>query len=369
MKEPSRPVWAEINLENLAHNVTEFKKFIGPDCQLMAVVKANAYGHGDLPIARTALAHGATWLAVALPEEGVKLRRSGIAAPILVLGALSAHQLETCVAKDLVVTVFQWEHAQALSNIARRLQKNVRVHVKVDTGMSRIGIRPEETVEFVKRLQGLPGLEVQGIFTHFATADQVGDPYAQWQWQRFSWVLRELKQAGIHIPIKHCANTAAALLMPETHLDMVRIGLGIYGLYPCFHSIELKPVFSLHTQVVAVKRVPPGTAISYGRTYVTWKESTIVTLPIGYADGLSRHLGEKGLVIINGVKYPFAGRITMDHCMVDVGDADVQIGDQVTLIGKQGDQEITVDDWARWLDTINYEIPCMISDRVIRVYG
>ena len=373
MKEPSRPVWAEISLANAAHNVEKIKQWIGPHCQLMAVVKANAYGHGDLELARTALAHGASWLAVALPEEGVKLRRAGIAAPILVLGAVSPHQLEFCAAKDLVVTLFQWEHAQILSNIARRLNKTVKVHVKVDTGMSRLGIRPEETLSLVKRLVGLPGIEVQGIYTHFACADTLNDPYTQWQWQRFTWVLLELEKAGIEIPLKHCANTAATLLMPETHLNLVRVGLGIYGLYPCpktdeLKVIDLKPVLSLHTQVLDLKRVPKGTAVSYGRNYVAWRDTTIAVLPIGYADGLLRRLQEKGVVLINGVKYPFAGRITMDHCMIDVGDGAVEIGDQVTLIGTQGSAAITADDWAAWLDTINYEIPCMISERVVRTY-
>lgn len=364
----SRPVWSEIDLSNAANNVAAFKQLIGENCQLLAVVKANAYGHGDLEIARTALANGASWLAVALPEEGVRLRRAGIAAPILVLSAVSAHQLEMCVYKDLVVSVFQWEIAQALSNIARRLQKTIRIHVKVDTGMNRIGIQPEEAVGFIKRLQGLPGIDVQGILTHFASAERSNDQYTKWQWQRFSWVLLELKKENINIPLKHCANTAATLQMPETHLDMVRVGLGTYGLYPCSHSINLKPVLSLHTEVAAVKRVPKGTAISYGSKYVTWKDTTIVTLPIGYADGLARRLCDRGLVLINGIKHSFAGTITMDQCMVDVGDAPVEIGERVTLIGSQGEETITVDDWARWLDTISYEVTCMISSRVPRIY-
>lgn len=368
MNGSERPVWATVNLENVGDNVSAIKQVIGGNCQLLAVVKANGYGHGDVAIARTALANGATWLGVALPEEGHKLRREGIAAPILVLGALSINQLESCVAKDLILTVYQWEIAQALSNIARRLKRSVKVHVKVDTGMSRIGISPESAVPFIKRLQGLPGIEVQGIFTHFAAADQVEETYSQWQWQRFSWVLLELKKANINIPIKHCANTAATLLLDHTHLDMVRVGLGIYGLYPCDHSIELKPALSFSTEVVEAKRVSPGTAISYGCTYVTWKETTIVTLPVGYADGLARNLSSKGFVLINGKKYPFAGKITMDHCMVDVGNDQVEIGDRVTLIGAQKGQEISVDDWANWLETINYEIICGINQRVPRIY-
>lgn len=364
----NRPVWATVNLENVGRNVNIMKQQIDDDCQLMAVVKANGYGHGDVAIAKTALANGATWLGVALPEEGHKLRREGIASPILVLGALSINQLESCVAKDLIITVYQWEIAQALSNIARRLKRSVKVHVKVDTGMSRLGIKPEAAVPFIKRLQGLPGIEVQGIFTHFAAADEIDDSYSRWQWQRFSWVLLELKKANIDISIKHCANTAATLLLPHTHLDMVRVGLGIYGLYPCKHPIKLIPALNFTTEVVETKRVSPGTAISYGCTYVTWKETTIVTLPVGYADGLARNLSRNGMVLINGKKYPFAGKITMDHCMIDVGDDGVEIGDRVTLIGTQQNQAISVDDWAVWLETINYEIICGINQRVPRVY-
>lgn len=365
----SRPVWAEIDLKNVAHNVKGFKAHIGEKSQLMVVVKANGYGHGDIQVARTALANGASWLGVATPEEGARLRRAGIAAPILVLGALAKCQLELCVAKDFVITVHQKDIAQTLSNLGRRLHKTVKVHVKIDTGMSRIGIRPEEALDFIDHLRRLPNIDVQGIFTHFATADCPGDSYTTWQWQRFSWLLLELKKAKINIPIKHCANTAAALLMPETHLDLVRIGLGIYGMSPCHHELELAPVLSLYSEVVAVKRVPAGTAISYGNTYVTWKETTIVTLPIGYADGLSRHLSNKGVVLINGTRYPIVGRVTMDHCMVDVGNHSIAVGDRVTLIGSQFDETIMVDDWANWLDTINYEITCMISERVTRVYN
>ncbi len=368
MNNQARPVWAKINLNHAAHNVAAFKQLIGKDCHLLAVVKANAYGHGDLEIARVALANGASWLAVALPEEGLRLRRAGIAAPILVLGVVSPQQLEMCVSKDLVLSVFQWDIAQALSNIARRLQKIVRIHVKIDTGMNRVGIPPEETVNFIKRLKGLPGIEIQGILTHFATAERNHDQYTLLQWQKFNWVLLELKKQNINIPIKHCANTAATLQMPATHLDMVRVGLGIYGLYPCSHPMELRPVLGLHTEVAAVKRVPKGSAISYGNHYVTWKDTTIVTLPVGYADGLSRRLSGSGVVLINGEKYKYAGNITMDQCMVDVGDALVRVGDKVTLIGFQGDATISVDDWAEWMDTISYEVTCMISNRVNRIY-
>lgn len=363
---PTRPVWAEVHTKAVAHNVRQFKNLVGSSCQLMAVVKANGYGHGALTAARQALAHGATWLAVAFPEEGAALRRAGIASPILVLGGLVQQQLELCVSKDLAVSLFQWDVAAALSVQARRWQKTVRVHVKVDTGMGRLGIHPDEVVSFVRRVKGLPGLEVQGIFTHFASADDQ-DQYYQWQLQRFQKVLRDLEREGINIPLRHCANTAAALFDRASHLNMVRIGLGLYGLYPNERRpIVLQPALTLKARLVAVRTVPPGTAVGYGSQFVTWKETNIGVLPLGYADGMNRHLGGTSKVLVNGSPCPVVGRICMDHCMVDLGELQADVGSEVVLIGRQGSHSITVDDWAACIGTINYEIPCMLSQRVER---
>lgn len=369
MDKLSRPAWVEINREAIAHNVAEFRRLLPKSCQLMSVVKANGYGHGDVETARIALANGANWLAVALPEEGLKLRRAGIVSPILVLGALMGEQLEACVTKDLTPTVFQWEVASSLSNLARRLGKTVRVHVKVDTGMGRMGLFPEQAGEFIRRVSGLSNLEVQGVYTHFASADQPGGEYVYWQWSRFRKVLSQLKQDGIHVPLKHCANTAATMFLPECHLDMVRVGLGTYGLYPnSDRPIRLKEAFSLKAKVAAVKRVPPGSGISYGSTHVTWKETSIAVLPLGYADGVNRLLSNQGKVIISGKLFPIVGRVCMDSMMIDVGDSLVEPGDEGVLIGGDSGNCITVDDWANKIGTINYEVPCMISHRVPRIY-
>lgn len=365
----TRPVWAEINLGHIAFNVGQFRKKLKDNCQLMAVVKANGYGHGDLEVARTALASGASWLAVAFPEEGMRLRRAGIAAPILVLGALSTDQLEICVTRDLVVSLHQWEIAVALANLARRCHKTVRVHIKVDTGMGRLGLSPDEVSSFIKQVRGLPGIEVQGIYTHFASAEESDKDYVHWQWIRFWRLLQQLNSEGICPPLRHAANTAATLYLPETHLDMVRVGLGIYGMYPCNRRpMVLKPSFSLKAQVAAVKRVPPGTAISYNSTYVTWKETTIGVLPVGYADGISRLLSNKAQVLVGGNRVPIVGRVCMDHTMIEVGDYPLTVGEEVTMIGKQDSTSVTVDDWAAWMGTINYEITCMIGKRVPRIY-
>ncbi len=367
MDVPTRPVWAEIDTQAVAHNVRQFKELVGPSCQLMAVIKANGYGHGALTAARQALAHGATWLAVAFPEEGTLLRRAGIASPILVLGGLVPQQLEICVSKDLAVTVFQWETAAALSSHARRWNKTVRVHVKVDTGMGRLGIQPDEAVSFVRRVKGLSGLEVQGVFTHFASADEQ-DQYYHWQLQRFQKVLRDLEREGLSVPLRHCANTAATLFDPASHLNLVRVGLGLYGLYPNERRpLTLKPVLALKARLAAVRTVPPGTAVGYGSQFVTWKETNIGVLPLGYADGMSRHLGGTAKVLVEGTECAVVGRICMDHCMVDLGDVSVEVGEEVVLIGRQGSGVITVDDWAACIGTINYEIPCMLSERIARI--
>lgn len=368
MSKLTRSVWAEVNIQDIAFNTQQIRRLIG-DSQLMAVVKANAYGHGALEVAHTVLANGASWLAVAIPEEGVRLRRAGIAAPILVLGAVSPEEVEVCVAKDLAVTLYEQQTAHILANAARKLQKTAKVHVKVDTGMSRLGIPDSAAVEFIRRVMRLPGIEVQGVFTHFADAENPNQEYLRWQWQRFERVLAALKREGIHIPCRHAANTAAALFFPQSHLDMVRVGLALYGMYPDDRRpISLKPALALKTRIAALKRVPAGTAVSYGCSYVTWKDTTLAILPIGYADGLSRKLSNKGHVLIGGKACPIVGKVTMDHTIVDVGDLPVSVGDEVVLIGSSGQAQITADHWAKWMDTINYEVTCLISSRVERVY-
>lgn len=369
MSKLNRQVWAEVSLDNIAFNVQQFRELIGPRCELMAVVKANAYGHGALETAYTMIAHGTNWLATALPEEAVRLRRGGITAPILVLGAVGADELDVCVAYDLAVTVFEPHIARLLSKAAVAQQKTAKVHIKVDTGMGRLGLLPEDFADLVALVQSLPGLEIQGVFTHFARAEETDLGYTRWQWERFSRVRDALAARGVAVPFYHAANTAATLFFPESRLDLVRVGLGIYGMYPdARRPIELRPALSLKTRVAFVKRVPAGSAVSYGGTFVTWKETSLAVLPIGYADGLLRGLGNKAHVIIRGHYCPIVGNITMDHTMVDVGDLPVQIGDEVILIGSDGDLAITADDWARYLGTINYEITCMLSSRVERVY-
>lgn len=369
MSKLTRSVWAEVSLDAIAYNVRQFRDFLGPDCELMAVVKANAYGHGALETAYTMIANGTNWLAVALPEEAVRLRRGGITAPILVLGAVGSDELDVCVAADLGVTVFEPHIARLLSQAAVAQQKSAKVHIKVDTGMGRLGLLPKDFGNLVELVRGLPGLEIHGVFTHFAQADQEDLIYTRWQWERFQAVRDDLRARGISIPYVHAANTAATLFFPESHLDLVRVGLGIYGMYPdARRPLHLKPALSLKTKVAFVKRVPAGSAVSYDSTYVTEKETSLAVLPIGYADGLSRGLSNRGQVLIKGTLCPMVGNITMDHTLVDVGDLPASIGDEVILLGTDGTHEIHAHHWAKILGTINYEITSMLSSRIERVY-
>ena len=365
-----RPVWAEVDLDAVRHNVGEVRRLVGPKTKIMAVVKADGYGHGAVPVARAALAAGAEWLGVSLPEEGIALRRAGITAPVLVLGPLQPAQVEPVLKYGLTPTVCHLEAAEALSAAAGG--RRVGIHVKVDTGMGRIGLMPEEVLPFIRRVCALPGIELGGVFSHLARADERDKSHALGQLRIFEEVCAALRAAGIDPGIRHLANSAATIELPQAHLDMVRTGIMIYGLRPSaevdLSRVELRPALSLHARVVFVKRVPAGTGISYGHIYHTKAPATIATLPIGYADGWTRLLSGKAEVLIGGRRYPMVGRICMDQAMVDLGDDETSLGAEAVLIGRQGDEAITADEVAEKLGTINYEVVCMIGDRVPRVY-
>ncbi|HHW41859.1 MAG TPA: alanine racemase [Syntrophomonadaceae bacterium] len=369
-----RPAWAEINLDALAHNVREIRRITNPRAQIMVVVKANGYGHGVEPVSRTALRNGAGWLGVALLQEALLLRERGIKAPTVILGYTPDEDMEEVVANDISQTIFTWEGALALAAAAKRLGKTAKIHVKIDTGMGRLGFPPDkETVETIFRMAHLPGVEVEGIYTHFAAADEADKSYTEEQFTRFVWLLKQLSARGVYIRWKHCANSAALLDLPYTHLDLVRPGNVIYGLFPSAEvrhdTVRLIPVMSLKARVAFVKEVPAGASISYGRTYVADKPRRIATIPLGYADGYSRLLSNKGEVLIKGRRAPVVGRVCMDQLMVDVTHIpDVVQDDEVVLLGRQGEEEITAEEIAAHLGTINYEVVCMISERVPRIY-
>lgn len=366
-----RPTWVEIHLGNLAHNVREVKRRIG-NRELMAVVKADAYGHGAVPCAITALEHGVSYLGVAFIEEAIQLRKAGIASPILVLGSPLPEQAPEFPRFGVTCTVASAEVAEALSYAATAQGKKARVHVKVDTGMGRLGIRPEDAVGFVSYISRLANLEIEGIFTHFATADEEDKSYARSQLQKFKDVIAALEARGIRIPIKHAANSAAILELPDAGFDMVRLGIAMYGLSAgrdVREFFDAKPVLSFKTRIVYLKRVPAGFGVSYGITYRTEEESLIATLPVGYADGLSRALSNKGEVLIGGKRFPIVGRICMDQCMVRLPVTEpVEVGQEAVIIGKQMGAEIRAEEVARKIGTIPYEVTCMISKRVPRIY-
>ena len=366
---PNRPVWAEVNLQALRHNYREIKKQLAAGVKLCAVVKANAYGHGAVAAARVALEEGAEYLAVATLSEGIELRQAGFTTPILVLGLVMPEDAKDVVDYDLTQVVCELSLAKALSEEAQRQQKKARIHLKVDTGMGRIGVRPEEIGELAAKIAELPGLVIEGMFSHFATADSKDKTYTKQQLAAFKDAIAAVEGRGIKLSLKHIAESAAILEIPEAHFDMVRAGVIQYGMWPSeevTHPIDLQPVMSLKAKVVWVKTLQPGESIGYGRQFTAKRESRIATLPIGYADGYIRAYGQEGFVEIHGQKAPIAGRVCMDQVMVDVTDIpDVQIGDEVTLFGSDS---LTIDEVARWGNTINYEVPCLLSARVPRIY-
>jgi alanine racemase len=368
---PRRPTAVLIDLHVLAHNFQEVLRRV-KGRKILAVVKAEAYGHGAVEVSRCVLALGADMLGVALLEEGCKLRKEGIASPILVMGAIFPEQAEAAVAAGLTPVVFTNPVAQALSQAAKKRGTTVSVHVKIDTGMGRIGISPEDAPDFIAALSKLGNIRVEGLMTHFADADLLDKRYVSYQVDRFDTLLKTLAARGIEIPVRHAANSAAVLDYCQAFFTMVRPGLMLYGYNPLEErapGLDLQPVLSLVTRVAFIKKVPIGTPISYGRTFVTRRESVIATLPIGYADGYSRGLSNKGEALVRGIRVPLVGRVCMDMCMLDVTDVPgAAEGDDVVLIGSQGSERITADDLAAKTGTIAYEVLCDISDRVPRIY-
>ncbi len=371
-----RPTVAEIDLACIARNIQAIRKTVGPDCEILGVVKADAYGHGAIPVARTALNNGASWLGVALVEEGITLRKSGIIAPILVLAQLFPAQAQAALRYNLSCATATYEFAEALSNAAVKEGKKAKCHVKVDTGMGRIGLHPNQIVNFVKHIAMLPNIEIEGIFTHLATAEDEDRSFLYHQLSLFNDAIEALRHNGIEAQYYHAANSVAAVTIPEARFDIVRPGIFMYGLTPLYGEcakrirteLDIAPALSLKTRAAFVKRCPQGASIGYGATYTTDRDCTIVTLPIGYADGFPRALSNCGEVLIKGKKLPVVGRVCMDECMVCAGDLEVDIEDEVIIIGEQGKEEIAAEDVAEKARTISHEILCGISRRVPRVY-
>jgi len=363
-----RPTWAEIDLDALEYNFKQVKRIVGPKVKVLVTVKADAYGHGIIPVSRVLAKAGVDYLGVASVDEGIVLRNAGINLPILILGLSLPEHVEPIIKYNLTQTVCSEELAAVLNNAAKRAKRRARVHIKVDTGMGRIGVDLDKANSFIKKMNCLRYLELEGIFTHFPLADR-DTHFTREQIRAFNQLISSLEKQGIKFKLKHAANSMGLIGYPESHFNVVRPGLMVYGIYPKADlSVNLKPVLSLKSKVVFLKRFPKGKGISYGHSYITKKETTIVNLPIGYGDGYPRNLSNIACVLIKGKRFGISGRICMDQTMVDVGDFKVRVGDEAVLIGSQGKEKILSEELARLSGTIPYEIVCGIGVRVPRVY-
>jgi alanine racemase len=367
-----RPTIAEVDLGALAFNYRQIQKRIPKGVKILAVVKADAYGHGALPISLQLEKLGVEYLGVAIAEEGIELRRGGVKAPILVLGGIYGNELDQVFRFNLTPIVFRKDSLQLLSREAEKRGKEIRIHLKVDTGMGRLGVPLSLWRDFLKEVKRVPKIEIEGILSHFSMTDEEVD-YTQNQWRAFQEAVATAQEMGISSKYLHMANSAILTAFPSYSGNLVRPGIMLYGSYPSpkFQDlIKLKPVMTLKTSIHVLKLVPPKTRISYGGTFVTKKESLIATLPIGYADGYSRYLSNRGEVLIRGRRAPIVGTVCMDFVMADVtGIPNVSIGDEVILIGKQGREEITAEEIAGKIKSISYEVFCSIGKRVPRIYA
>lgn len=370
-----RPVWAEVDLSAIKHNINQVRALVKPDTKIMAIVKANGYGHGALEVGKAALEAGADRLAVAFLEEALYLRERGLTCPIMLLGWTPPEEYPRALENRIILTIYDVSEARILNKVAGEMGVQAQIHLKIDTGMSRLGIiAKEENIQQAMDIINLEHIWVEGIFTHLSKADERDKSYAYLQLKRFKNFTEKLENKICKtIPLKHAANSAAIIDLPEAHLDLVRPGIILYGLKPSSEvnvdKISLKPALSLKARISRVERFDKGTMVSYGGTYKTDKETIIATIPIGYADGYSRLLSNKAQVLINQKRFPVIGKICMDQCMVDItGELQVKPGDEVILIGNDQNSEITMDEIASQLGTINYEIACMISKRVPRRY-
>jgi len=372
-----RRTWAKIDLDAVSHNAGQIRRLLSPGCKIMAMVKADAYGHGAPEIARALAACGVEYFGVSSIDEALQLRRAGIKTPLLIAGYTPEKGMPLLFEHGVTQTVYSLEYAKALSAAAVRAGATVRVHLKADTGMTRLGFlcqSPElvaRAADEMERAASLPGLYCEGIFTHFAAADDRDSDYTRLQFHNFCAVTDKLERRGVRFELRHCCNSAAIINFPDMHLDMVRPGLIVYGMYPSpdqRESVDLIPAMSLHTVAAMVKEVGPGVTLSYGRIYKTGRETVVATLPVGYADGYLRRLSSRASVLVNGRRAPVIGRVCMDQCMVDVTGIPVREGQTVTLFGRDGADTLSVEELAEAMDTVNYEVVCLVGKRVPRLY-
>jgi alanine racemase len=367
-----RPTFCTTDLDALCWNFRQIKQKVGSKVKILSMVKANAYGHGAPAIASALSAQGSDAFGVATLEEGVELRQAGIREPVMILAGAYVEQLDQFLTHHLTPVVHDIHNLKQLEAAVQRRGANLGVHLKIDTGMGRLGLLPAEMDSWLPFLKKLKRLKLEGVFSHFSHAESVKGDYTQRQLEIFQSVVARLRTEGISPPLVHLANSAATITLPSAYFDMVRPGLMLYGVYPSpemAHQISLKPVLSWKTRILQLKKVPAGTSISYGQTFIAKRESLIATLPIGYADGYPRLLSNRGEVLVKGQRAPVAGRICMDLTMIDVTDIrEIHQGDEVVLLGRQGDAVISADEMAAWSNTISYEILTSISTRVPRIH-
>ena len=364
---------AEINLSALLFNLRQVRKCIGPECQILAVVKANAYGHGAVPVARALISGGVSMLGVAWVQEGIELRKAGVRLPILIMGGAAAQEWGEVLSHRLTPVVYQPTQILSLEKMAKKKNRKAKVHIKIDSGMGRLGApATKEMLDLLGTLRRAPHLIVEGVMTHMAEDGLDDRAFTQHQLRVFQQAVDLFTREGINIPLRHVANSAITIDLRPAHFNMVRPGIMLYGYRPSkklAHPVDLRPVMTLKTRILQIKRVPKGTPISYGRTFTTERESLIATLPVGYADGLPRALSNKGQVLVRSRRAPIVGRICMDMTMIDLTEhGDAQVGEEVILIGRQGQEAITADEIAEKAGTIAYEILCGIGPRVSRAY-
>ncbi|MBQ2754991.1 MAG: alanine racemase [Clostridia bacterium] len=364
--------WCEVNLDTIYENFIKYRNFVGKDTKIMAVIKADAYGHGAIPCAEKL--QGVTdYFAVAFADEAIDLRENNITAPILILGYSPKTTAKTIVENDITATVYDVDCAKELSKEAKKQGKTAKIHIKIDTGMSRIGFiwDSPETIKQITEISKLENIETEGIFTHFATADEEDCTFTNLQFRRFMSIVNTLEKSGVKFKIKHCCNSAGAMRFPDMHLDMVRIGIGLYGCYPSEfnYNLDLAPAMSMKTRVVNVKTVKKGDSVSYGATFTAKEDMKVATISVGYADGYLRTLSDKASVLVNGKYAKILGRICMDLCMIDVSDVNnISVGDEVLLFGTKDDGILPVSQLASISETISYEILCGMAKRVPRIY-
>lgn len=366
---------AKIDLDAIAHNMDAMRRNIDETTKIIAVIKTDGYGHGALPIARMLEAYEYIWgYATATLDEAVQLRKGGIRKPILVLGCIFPDQFAEMIEYEIRMTVYQEERIRELSDLAVQMGKQAWIHIKLETGMSRLGFAPtKESVEEIKRVCALPNITAEGVFTHFAKADETDKAYTKMQLETFDRMVEEIEAAGVEIPYHHCSNSAGIIDIRRANKDLVRAGIAIYGLYPSEEvskeAVELHPALSLISHIEYVKTIEAGTAVSYGGTFVAARKMRIATIPVGYGDGYPRSLSNKAYVLIHGKKAPIVGRVCMDQFMVDVTDIpEASFGDRVVLIGTDGDETITVEMLSQIADRFNYEFICDLGKRIPRVY-